>query len=136
LLIKGDLKMVGTDNKGTASSQDRARQPKRATGGNVTGDGVEQHGQAKATRIKQGGAGDQTTGKNSTFGLGRDDGGNVAKGVSEKHSSWGRGKSRAIPSNVEVADRTECNGNCASGTHEENNQKKAKQVKASQRFDA
>ena len=135
--------MSGTNSGGTASSQDRARQPQRA-GGNSPAAGIEQHDQAKGMRAKQGGAGDMTTGKDSTFGLGFNGGGNSAKGAGEKHSSsWSHGGSynnkpsgtvRDIPANVEVADRTESNGNCANGSHEPT-ARGSKTVPASRRFD-
>jgi hypothetical protein len=114
----------GTNDAGTSSSQYRGHQPKRQAANDK--DQIEKHGQAKAKRVRQGNAGDLTTGKDSSFGLGFDGGGNSIKGVGEKHSTWGSGKSRAIPSNVEVEERT--GGNSARGEYEQHNQPKGRTV--------
>lgn len=78
--------MSGTNEAGTASSQDRARQPKRA-GGNSSEYGIESHDQKRATKIGicgEGGAGTDT-GKDSSWGAQRDCGGNTANAPIEKH---------------------------------------------------
>ena len=130
--------MSGTNQEGTASSQDRARQPKRA-GGNSPEYGIESHGQKRATRIGicgEGGAGTDT-GKNSTWGAQRDCGGNTANAPIEKHDQpkmkgkhfvGGVEKNAVgdIPVNIQVDTRGEdTSGNCSTGGVEKTGQKKA-----------
>lgn len=128
----------GTDEKGTAPSSDRGKQPGRA-GGNSAAMPSEKHGQAKSSRVRQGGAGDKTTGKNSSWGFAFDAGGNSAKGSGEKHGNAGRdslkGSSRDIPTNVSVSQRKDGAGNSGKGGHESGARGSAK-VPASRRFNA
>ena len=115
--------MSGTNQEGTASSQDRARQPKRA-GGNCPAYGIESHGQKRATRIGicgEGGAG-TNTGKNSTWGAQRDGGGNSATAHIEKHdqpklrgkhfvAGIEKGVAEDIPTNIQRSQRRHGAGN-------------------------
>lgn len=128
----------GTNEKGTAPSSDRANQPKRA-GGNSAAFGIEKHNQAKSAHVKQGGAGEKTIGKNSTWGFAFNSGGNSAKGSGEQHGNQKRdslhGSSRDIPSNVSVSQRKEGAGNSQKGGHEPTARGSAT-VPASRRFNS
>lgn len=113
----------GTHAAGTDSSQDRARQPKRA-GGNSSEYGIETHGAKRATRIGicgPGGAGTDT-GKNSTWGAQRECGGNTDRAPIEKHEQTkmqGRhyvagvekGVAEDIPDNIQRSHRRHGAGN-------------------------
>ena len=116
-----------------AGVEDRASQPSRY------GASLEKHGQSKGVRVRQGGAGEMTTGSNSTWGMDFNGGGNCAKGKSERHGNAKgdslHGVTRPIMSNIEVADRTESSGNSAKGAHEPG-AKGAEKVSAARRFDA
>lgn len=126
--------MIGTDEKGTASSQDRSNQPKRA-GGNSINFGIESHDQTKGSKIKQGGAGDKTTGNNKQWGFEFNKGGNAAQGKTEKHdNAKSNGKSRDIPNNIEIAERKESSGNSSNGSHEKP-ARGSKKVGEERRFD-
>jgi hypothetical protein len=115
--------MVGTNSKGNSSSQDRARQPKRA-GGNSAEYGIEAHGQKRATKIGICGIGGvgTDTGRDSSWGAQRDCGGNTAHAPIEKHGqpkSKGNhfvggkrvGDSPNIPQNIQVSERRHGAGN-------------------------
>ena len=133
--------MSGTNQGGTASSQDRARQPKRA-GGNSSEYGIEGHGAKRATRIGiegEGGAG-KDTGTNKTWGAQRECGGNTALAPIEKHDQpktkgkhfvGGVEKSAVgdIPANIQVDTRGEdTSGNCSTGGVEKTGQKKGERI--------
>lgn len=140
--------MTGTNDAGTASSQDRARQPKRA-GGNSPEYGIEDHGQKRATRIGicgEGGAGTDT-GKNSTWGAQRECGGNTANAPIEKHDQpkmqgkhyvGGKetGVAEDIPTNIQRSHRRHGAGNKEFTVDllEKSGQPKARKVTAASRF--
>jgi hypothetical protein len=137
--------MSGTNQGGTASSQDRARQPKRA-GGNSPEHGIEAHGAKRATRIgieAEGGAG-KDTGKNSTWGAQRECGGNTSKAPIEKHDQpklkgkkfvAGKmvGDAPVVGSYIQRSERRHGAGNADFEGHEDRS-KGSKTVPASRRF--
>lgn len=126
---------------GTDSTQDRARQPKRA-GGNSAEYGIEEHGQKKATRVGicgEGGAG-KDTGTNKIWGAQFEEGGNSAKAPIEKHDqpkAHGKryvggvlqGPIGDISLNIQVDIRgKDTSGNASEGGTESNNQTKGRTV--------
>ena len=127
----------------------------RVCGGNAAEGKGESHGGGRATRIKQGGAGDVTTGMGGTFGPTRQNGDGNEPATGEKHGNMaafrdggkvsgsefvdhynGRGgaKHTLIPDHIQVDDRgKDTSGNEDGGGREKQGQKKAEYVKASQR---
>ena len=112
---------INTKGAGASQVEDRSIQPKRA-GGNSAAMPCEAHGQTKSSRIKQGGAGDKTTGKNSSWGFAFDGGGNSANGKGEQHGNAKRdslqGSSRDVPTNISVSQRKNGAGNSSKGGQE------------------
>jgi hypothetical protein len=132
----------GTNEGGTASTQDRSNQPKRA-GGNCADFDIEQHGQSRGTRIGIGPKGSK--GADGEFGPTRQNGNGNTPVTGEKHGSkgsefvldLGRPKGgKLIPDRIQVDDRgMDTAGNNSGAGREKSGQKKAEYVKENTRFD-
>lgn len=113
----------------------------RGEGGNCSTGAGEKHGGGSATRIMQGGSGDKTMGKSSSFGPTRQMGDGNMPATGEKHEKTqgrefidhlnGRGGAMRtkIPGNIQVDDRgMDASGNDDNGGREKSGQKKAERV--------